>query len=87
VTPLALIGANALWLLYLWLLSAIAGSYLSSRKGYGEKPGLAAGLFLFVIGPLLWLVWPAKPESKWKQVGPFGAGRRSGSDAGGASGG
>jgi hypothetical protein len=73
MTTLALLGANALWLLYVWLASAILGSYLSARKGYGEKPGLASGLFLFILGPILWLVWPARPESLWKQVGPFRA--------------
>ena len=26
-------------MLYLWLLSAIAASYLSERKGYGDVPG------------------------------------------------
>jgi hypothetical protein len=77
MTVLALLGAKALWLMYIWLLSAIAASYLSDRKGYGEKPGLASGLFLFVIGPLVWLVWPARAESKWKVSGPFGAGRRT----------
>ena len=29
-----------------WLLAAIVASYLSERKGYGEKPGLATGLLL-----------------------------------------
>jgi hypothetical protein len=75
MTVLALLGANALWLTYLWLLSAIVASYLSARKGYGEKLGLASGLLLFVIGPLIWLVWPAKPDSKWKALGPFGRGK------------
>ena len=67
-----MIGATALWLMYAWLLAAIVASYLSNRKGYGEKVGLAAGLLLHVIGVLIFLVAPAKPESKWKQVGPFG---------------
>jgi hypothetical protein len=72
---LALLGAKALWLLYLWLLSAIAASYLSNRKGYGDKPGLATGLLLHVIGVIVWLVWPARPDSKWKTAGPFGRAR------------
>jgi hypothetical protein len=67
-----MIGATALWLMYAWLLAAIVGSYLSGRKGYGEKIGLASGLLLHVIGVVIWLVWPAKPDSKWKTVGPFG---------------
>jgi hypothetical protein len=69
---LALIGANALWLTYAWLLSAIIASYLSSRKGYGERPGLACGLLLNLLGALIWLFIPAKEHSLWKKVGPFG---------------
>ena len=75
MTVFALLGANALWLIYAWLLSAIVASYLSERKGYGEKVGLASGLLLFVIGPLIWLVWPPKADSKWKMLGPFGRGK------------
>jgi hypothetical protein len=67
-----MIGANALWLMYAWLLAAIVASYLSGRKGYGEKPGLATGLLLHVIGVIIWLVIPAKANSKWKTVGPVG---------------
>jgi len=75
MTVFALLGAAALWLLYAWLLAAIIASYLSGRKGYGEKIGLAFGLLLHVVGVIVWLVWPAKPESKWKTLGPFGRGR------------
>ena len=75
MTVFALLGATALWLTYAWLLSAIVASYLSNRKGYGEKLGLASGLLLFVIGPVIWLLWPARPDSKWKVLGPFGGGK------------
>lgn len=71
MTVLAIIGAKALYLTYAWLLSAILASYLSDRKGYGEKPGLASGLLLNVVGVLLWLVWPAKADSRWKLQGPI----------------
>ena len=71
----ALMGAAALWLLYLWLLAAILASYLSERKGYGEKLGLAFGLLFSVIGTIIWLVWPAKADSKWKKIGAFGRGK------------
>jgi hypothetical protein len=74
MTVFALIGAKALYLLFGWLLSAIVAQYLSERKGYGEKPGLASGLLLSVLGVLLWLVWPARPDSRWKLLGPFGKG-------------
>jgi hypothetical protein len=68
----AVIGATALWLTYAWLASAIVCAYLSSRKGYGERPGLAAGLLLTVVGILVWLVWPARETSMWKTHGPIG---------------
>jgi hypothetical protein len=65
-------GVLALWLMYLWLASAIVASYLSSRKGYGEKLGLAFGLVFSFVGTLIWLFWPARPDSKWKLIGPVG---------------
>jgi hypothetical protein len=67
----ALLGAKALWLLFAWLLSAIVASYLSGRKGYGERVGLASGLFLLVIGVAIFLVLPARPNSLWAQEGPL----------------
>ena len=74
---LAVIGAGALWLTYLWLASAIVASYLSARKGYGEKLGLAFGLLLAVIGVVIWLIWPAKADSRWKLQGVFGSGGKT----------
>ena len=71
---IAAIGAKALYLLYAWLASAIISSYLSERKGYGEKPGLGTGLLLSVVGVLIWLVWPARADSRWKRQGAFGRG-------------
>jgi hypothetical protein len=78
MTVFALLGSTALWLLYAWLLSAIVASYLAARKGYSEKLGLATGLLLHVVGVVIWLVWPPRPDSKWKTLGPFGRGRSSG---------
>ena len=63
------IGAKALYLLFLWLISAAAGSWLSDRKGYGERVGLTLGLLLSVVGLLVVLVLPARPASKWKVDG------------------
>jgi hypothetical protein len=90
MTVFALLGATALWLTYAWLLSAIVGAYLSGRKGYSERAGLASGLLLNVIGIVVWLIVPPKPDSMWKKVGPFGSGKRkpakpSGNDEGAAA--
>jgi hypothetical protein len=67
MTLLAVIGPTALYLLYSWLISAIAASDLSNRKGYGEKPGLATGIFTSAVGVIAWLAWPAKPGSPWSR--------------------
>ena len=69
--PIANVGVLGLYLLFLWLASAIVGAYMSARKGYGEKPGLASGLLLSVVGALAWLVVPAREGSDWRVVGPF----------------
>jgi hypothetical protein len=68
---IALIGAKALWLTYLWLGSAIVASWISDRKGYGERTGLAAGLLLSVIGVVVMALWPARADSRWKRDGPL----------------
>jgi hypothetical protein len=69
VIPIGTIGAKALYLLFLWLISAAAGSWLSDRKGYGERVGLTLGLLLSVVGLLVVLVLPARPGSRWKVDG------------------
>ena len=76
MTILADIGATALYLLFIWLGAAIICSLLSNAKGYGEKPGLATGLLLSAAGILVWLVFPARQGSRWKEQGPVGAFRR-----------
>jgi hypothetical protein len=81
MTVFALLGAKALWLLYAWLASAIAASYLSERKGYGSKLGLAFGLLLSVVGALIWLLVPARADSRWKLQGPFGRGGKTVAEA------
>jgi hypothetical protein len=73
------IGPRALYYLFGWLLSAIVAQYLSSRKGYGEKWGLASGLLVPVIGPLFWLFFPARPNSRWRAEGPWPRRRRGAS--------
>ena len=78
---IALLGAKALYLLYIWLLGCVAASYLSARKGYGEQVGLATGMLLPGISIVVWLVWPAKPDSRWKLQGVFGTGGRTAAEA------
>jgi hypothetical protein len=65
MTVIAAIGANALLLLYVWLASAIIASFLSNKKGYGEKPGLASGLLLSAVAIVVWLLVPARANSDW----------------------
>jgi hypothetical protein len=70
------LGAKALLFMYIWLLSAIAAAYISERKGFSDRAGLATGLCLSVVGPLIWLIVPPKADSKWKTVGPWGGKER-----------
>ena len=72
----ATIGAKALWLLFVWLISAALGSWISDRKGYGERVGLAFGMILSAIGLLIVLVLPGRPGSKWKTEGRLPQRRR-----------
>jgi hypothetical protein len=65
------IGATGLYLLFIWLISAAAGSWLSDRKGYGERVGLTFGLLLSAIGLLIVLLLPGRPGSRWKEDGPL----------------
>jgi hypothetical protein len=67
----AAIGAKALYLLFIWLISAAAASWLSDRKGYGERVGLTFGLLLSAVGLLIVLLLPARPGSRWKVEGPL----------------
>ena len=69
---LALIGAKALYLLLVWLASSALAGYLSERKGWGQKAGLASGLLLSAVGAFVWIIWPARENSDWKLKGPWG---------------
>jgi hypothetical protein len=81
MTILADIGAASLWMLYGWMVCAWLASYLSERKGYGSKVGIASGLILSAVGALIWLLVPARADSRWKLQGPFGSGGRTVAEA------
>jgi hypothetical protein len=69
---LAEIGAKALYLLYMRLISAISASELSRSKGYGEKAGLGTGLLLSLLGAIIWLIIPPKDENaEWHERKPW----------------
>jgi hypothetical protein len=77
VIRIGTIGAKALYLLFLWLISAAAGAWLSDRKGYGERVGLTLGLLLSVAGLLVVLLLPARPDSRWRVDGRLPRRRRA----------
>jgi hypothetical protein len=66
----ATLGATGLYLLFIWLFSAAVASWLTARKGYGERLGLAFGLLLSAVGLVLALLLPGRPGSAWKAEGP-----------------
>jgi hypothetical protein len=68
---LATIGSAALYLLFIWLLSAAGAAWLAERKGYGERVGLFFGLILSAVGFAIVLLLPARPGSRWKREGPL----------------
>jgi hypothetical protein len=65
----AAIGGQVMFLLFAWLISGAAGSWVSERKGYGERIGLTLGLLLSVVGLLIVLLLPGRPGSKWRVEG------------------
>ncbi len=62
----AAIGGKALYLLFVWLISGAAASWMSERKGYGERVGLTLGLLLSAVGLLIVLLLPGRPGSTWR---------------------
>lgn len=70
------IGVTGLYLLFVWLISAAVSAWLSERKGYGERLGLAFGLLLSALGLLIVAALPGRPGSAWKREGPLPRRRR-----------
>jgi hypothetical protein len=71
VLVVATIGAKALYLLFIWLISCAIAAWLSERKGYGDRLGLTFGLILSVIGLVIVALLPGRPGSAWKVEGPL----------------
>jgi hypothetical protein len=67
----ATIGSAALYLLFIWLLSAAGAAWMADRKGYTERVGLLFGLVLSLIGFIIVLLLPGRPGSVWKLEGAF----------------
>jgi hypothetical protein len=63
------LGGTVMFLLFGWLISAAAGSWLADRKGYGERLGLTLGLLLSVLGLLIVCLLPGRPGSRWRVDG------------------
>ncbi len=76
MTLLATIGAKGLYLLFAWLISAAIAGWMADRKGYGERVGLTFGLLLSVVGLVIVLLLPSRPNSAWKLEGPLPRRRR-----------
>jgi hypothetical protein len=74
---IAVIGAAALWLTFVWLASAIIASLLSDAKGYGEKWGLVTGTIFTVLGAFVWAVAPPRDISRWKLHGGLSGSARN----------
>jgi len=72
----AAIGGKAIYLLFVWLISGAAGSWMSERKGYGERVGLTLGLLLSAVGLLIVVLLPGRPGSKWRAEGRLPRWRR-----------
>jgi hypothetical protein len=67
----ATIGAKALYLLFIWLISAAAAAWVADRKGYTERVGLTFGLILSAVGLAIVLLLPSRPGSAWRREGPL----------------
>jgi hypothetical protein len=71
VLVLGVIGAKALYLLFIWLVSCAAAAWMAQRKGYGERFGLTLGMLLSAVGFVIVALLPGRPGSVWKIEGPL----------------
>ena len=70
------IGSKAIYLLFIWLVSAAGAAWVADRKGYTERLGLTFGLLLTFVGFVIVLLLPVRPGSAWKAEGPLPKRRR-----------
>src|SRR5829696_6597534 len=69
---IAAVGVKALYLCYIWLLSAIFSAELARSKGSTEKAGLGTGLLLSILGPIIWLAIPPRDATaEWHERKPW----------------
>ena len=52
-----------------------------SARATGARSGLAFGLLLSAVGALIWLLVPARADSRWKLQGAFGRGGKTVAEA------
>ena len=71
VLVLGVIGAKALYLLFIWLVSCAGAAWMAERKGYGERFGLTFGMLLSAVGLVIVALLPGRPGSVWKVEGPL----------------
>ena len=64
----AVIGSKAIYFLYAWLIGCMLASTAAGLKGYPERAGLATGLFLSILGGVIWMFFPWRRESRWDRA-------------------
>ena len=68
IDVLAVIGPKALHFLYAWLIGCMIASTAAGLKGYDERYGLATGLFLSILGGVIWMFMPWRRDSRWDRA-------------------
>jgi hypothetical protein len=64
----AVIGSEAVYFLYAWLIGCMLASTAAGLKGYSERAGLATGLFMSILGGMLWMFLPWRRDSRWDRA-------------------
>ena len=64
----AVIGTKAIYFMYAWLIGCMLASTAAGLKGYPERAGLATGLFLSIVGGVIWMFFPWRRDSRWDRA-------------------